>query len=205
MNLLHLDSSILGGNSTSRSISAAVVAKLKAANPSLQVTYRDLAAHPIPHLSGAYLAGGQSGTESQIDPALQADLALGAAVMDEFLAADIVVIGAGLYNFGVPSQLKAWVDRIAVAGKTFRYTEKGAEGLAGSKRVILAIARGGYYGAGSPAASFEHGETYLRNVFAFLGVTNLEVIVAEGLAVGAEQREAGIKSAMDAVAALKAA
>jgi FMN-dependent NADH-azoreductase len=205
MNLLHLDSSILGGNSASRSISAAVVAKLKESNPGLQVTYRDLAAHTIPHLSGAYLAAGQSGTEGQLDHAMQADLALGAAVMDEFLAADIVVIGAGLYNFGVPSQLKAWVDRIAVAGKTFRYTEKGPEGLAGNKRVILAIARGGYYGAGSPFASFEHGESYLRNVFAFLGVSNPEVIIAEGLAVGPEQREAGVKAATDAVAALKAA
>jgi FMN-dependent NADH-azoreductase len=205
MNLLHLDSSILGGNSTSRSLSAAVVAKLKATNSGLQVTYRDLAAHTIPHLSGAYLGAGQSGTEGQLDPALQADLALGQTVMDEFLAADIVVIGAGLYNFGVPSQLKAWVDRIAVAGKTFRYTEKGPEGLAGNKRVILTIARGGFYGAGSPFASFEHAESYLRNVFAFLGVTNLEVIVAEGLAVGPEQREASIKSATESVASLKAA
>jgi FMN-dependent NADH-azoreductase len=202
MNLLHLDSSILGGNSASRSVSAAVVAKLKAANPALQVTYRDLAAHPIPHLSGAYLGATQAGPEGQHDAAMQADLAVSEKVMEEFLAADIVVVGAGLYNFTIPSQLKAWVDRIAVAGKTFRYTEKGPEGLAGNKRVILALARGGMYGAGTPAASYEHGESYMRVVFGFLGVTNLQAVVAEGLAIGPEQREAGLKAAMEAVAAL---
>jgi len=205
MSILHIDSSILGGNSASRSLTAAIVAQLTASGAAGPVIYRDLAAHPIPHLSGAYLGAAAAGTEGQHDAATQADLALGAAVIEELLAADIIVIGAGLYNFSVPSQLKAWIDRIAVAGKTFRYTEKGPEGLLGHKRVILAIARGGYYGAGTPAASFEHGETYLRSVFAFLGVTNLDVIIAEGLAVGPEQREAGTKAATTAIAGLKVA
>jgi FMN-dependent NADH-azoreductase len=204
MKLLHLDSSVLGGNSVSRTLSAAAVAQLEKLYPGLSVTYRDLAATPIPHLSGTYLAAGHTGEASHA-PDLQADLALGSAVLDEFLAADIVVIGVGLYNFSIPSQLKAWIDRIAIAGKTFRYTEKGPEGLVGNKRVILAIARGGFYGPGMPAAPYEHGETYLRAVFGFLGVFNPEVILAEGIAMGPEQREKSIAAALSQVAVLPAA
>lgn len=203
-NLLHVDSSILGGNSVSRSLSASVVAKLKAADPSLAVTYRDLAAEPIPHLSGAYLAAAQV-LEGQHDPSLERDLAIGGKALEEFLAADIVVVGVGFYNFGIASQLKAWIDRVAVSGKTFRYSEKGVEGLAGSKRVVLAIARGGFYGAGSPTAGFEHAETYLRGVFGFFGVTDLQVILAEGVAAGPAQREASVKAAQEQIAALQAA
>ena len=199
--LLHLDSSILGANSVSRNLSASIVAKLRAADPTLQLTYRDLAATPIPHLSGMYLAAGQAG-EVQHDAAMQADLALSSAVLNEFLAADVVVLGLGFYNFGIPSQLKAWVDRLAIAGKTFRYTEKGAEGLAGGKRVIVAIARGGFYGPGTPTASLEHAETYLRGLFAFFGIPDIEVVIAEGLAVGPDVRVAGIAQAEKAIAAL---
>ncbi len=106
-------------------------------------------------------------------------------MLEEFLAADIVVIGAPDVHFTIPSQLKAWIDRIVIAGKTFRYGAAGAEGLAGGKRVIIAVSRGGFYGAGTPAAAMEHLETYLRGVFGFIGVTDLEIIVAEGLLVGA--------------------
>ena len=199
--LLHVDSSILGGNSVSRSLSAAIVEQLRPSQADLTVIHRDLAATPIPHLSGAYLAAGQA-VEPSHDAVMQADLSLGSTVLEEFLAADIVVIGLGFYNFGIPSQLKAWVDRLAIAGKTFRYTATGSEGLAGGKRVILAIARGGYYGPGTPTASFEHAETYLRGVFAFFGVHDVEVIVAEGLAVGPDARKAGIAAAAVSIAAL---
>jgi FMN-dependent NADH-azoreductase len=202
MNLLHIDSSVLGGNSVSRVLSAAAVAGLKVANPDLSITYRDLAADPIAHLSGGYLAAMMGAGEH--DGPLSHDLATGEAALEEFLAADIVVLGVAVYNFSVPSQLKAWVDRIAVAGKTFRYTETGPQGLAGDKRVILTVARGGFYGPGSPAAAFEHAETYLRTVFGFLGVTNLEVIVAEGLRVGEAQREAAMTGAHEQIAALAA-
>jgi FMN-dependent NADH-azoreductase len=204
MNLLHLDSSILAGNSVSRVLSAAVVAQLKREHPGLHETYRDLAAAPVPHLSGAYLAAAQAG-EAQHEPAVQADLALGAAVMEEFLAADIVVIGVALYNFSVPSQLKAWIDRIAIAGKTFRYTQTGPEGLVGDKRVILAIARGGVYAPGAPAAPFEHGETYLRAVFGFMGVHHPDVVVAEGVAMGPDHRAQAIAAAEARIAGLKLA
>jgi len=203
MNLLHLDSSILGGNSVSRTLSAAAAARLRAIMPGLHEVYRDLAAHPLPHLSGAYLAAAQS-TEGEHEPSLAADLALGSQVMEEFLAADIVLIGVALYNFTISTQLKAWIDRIAVAGKTFRYTATGPEGLVGNKRVILTIARGGFYGEGAPAAPFEHAETYLRAVFGFLGVSKPEVIVAEGIATGPEQRERAVTEALAQIAALPA-
>jgi FMN-dependent NADH-azoreductase len=201
MRLLHLDSSILGGGSVSRILSSSIVAKLKASDASISVTYRDLAAEPIPHLSGGYLAAGQA-SEMQHDPTLQADLALGSAVLEEFLAADIVVVGLGFYNFGIPSPLKAWIDRLAIVGKTVRYTDQGPQGRAGGKRVILAIARGGFYGPGTPTESFEHAETYLRGVFAFFGIPEIEVVVAEGLAVGPEVRRAALAKAEQEIAAL---
>src|SRR5215475_4546693 len=172
MKLLHVDASILGANSASRQVSAAVVERLRAAQPGLDVTYRDLASRPLSHLSAEHLAAAQGATPES--PALQRELADAQAVLEEFLAADIVVIGAPMYNFTIPSQLKAWIDRILVAGKTFRYGAKGPEGLAGNKRVIVAVSRGGYYGPGTPMAALEHLETYLRSVFAFIGVKNPE-------------------------------
>jgi FMN-dependent NADH-azoreductase len=202
MKLLHLDSSILGGNSASRQVSAAIVDQLAKATPNLDIVYRDLAAAPLSHLSGEHLAARQGAVPES--PAIQEDVAASQAVLDEFLGADIVVIGAPMYNFGIPSQLKAWIDRILVAGKTFRYGAGGPEGLAGNKYVIIAISRGGLYGAGMPAAAFEHVETYLRGVFGFIGVTNLEIIVAEGLQVGPEQRQKAMHGALQAVTELRA-
>jgi FMN-dependent NADH-azoreductase len=195
VNLLHIDSSILGPNSVSRALSAQIVAKLQAEIPGLTIVRRDLAETPIPHLSGSYLAAAQS-PQAEHDMSVAADLALGSAVMQEFLDADIVVIGVALYNFSVSSQLKAWIDRILVAGKTFKYGEDGRPvGLAGGKRAILAIARGGIYAAGSPAAGFEHGESYMRSVLGFIGIGNPEVIVAEGLAMGPDHRQAAVEAA----------
>lgn len=203
LNLLHLDSSILGRNSVSRELSASVAARLTTADPTIRVTYRDLAATPIPHLSGAYLAAGQAG--DAIQPlAMQSDIALGSAVMDEFLAADIVVVGVAFYNFTISTQLKAWIDRLAIAGKTFSYTAHGPVGLAGGKRVVLAIARGGDYGPGSPVESFEHAETYLRNLFMFFGIPSVEVVSANGVAAGPAAREAALGKAREEVAALAA-
>ncbi len=195
MNILHIDTSILGEVSASRILSRAVVDQLTSQTPTATVTYRDLAAHPLPHLSGAYLLAGQTPGVKH-DRALQDDLDLGGRALDEFLSADIVVIGVAFYNFGIPSQLKAWIDRITVAGKTFRYTDKGPEGLAGDKRIILAIARGGFYGPDSGRQAYEHAESYLRVLFGFLGIGNIDVIAAEGMKVSAEQRERSISAAL---------
>src|ERR1700731_5195290 len=144
MKLLHIDSSVLGPHSVSRQVSAAVVDRLRKATPSLEIVYRDLTTTPLAHLSGSHLAAAQGAMPEAI--ALQQDLAAGQTVLEEFLAADIVVIGAPMYNFTIPSQLKAWLDRILVSGKTFKYSAQGGDRLAGNKWVIIAISPGGFYG-----------------------------------------------------------
>ena len=203
MKLLHIDSSVLGSHSVSRQLSAAIADRLSRSTPGLQVTYRDLSSTPLAHLSGLHLAAAQGTPPTDI--VVQRDIAAGQAVLDEFLAADIVVVGAPMYNFTIPSQLKAWIDRILVAGKTFKYGPQGAEGLAGNKRVIVAISRGGFYGPGTPAAALEHLESYLRGVFGFIGVTNLEFISADGIQTGPAQREKALADALAAVTGLQAA
>lgn len=144
MKLLHIDSSILGDNSASRQLSREVVEAWKAADPSVEVVYRDLAADAIAHFSAATLVA--AGTPEDVRDAAQAfEAKLSAETLEEFLAADAVVIGAPMYNFTVPTQLKAWIDRVAVAGKTFRYTEAGPEGLCGDKKVVLVSTAGGLH------------------------------------------------------------
>lgn len=201
--LLHIDSSVLGPHSVSRQLSAAIVDRLRDTAPGVEITYRDLSATPLAHLSGAHLAAAQ-GTVSP-DAGLAQEIAAGKVVLDEFLAADTVVLGAPMYNFTIPSQLKAWVDRIIVAGKTFKYGAQGAEGLAGDKRVIVAISRGGFYGPGMPTAALEHLESYLRGIFGFIGVTKLEFILADGIQLGPEHREKALAGALQAVTDLRAA
>ncbi|HEY5782748.1 MAG TPA: NAD(P)H-dependent oxidoreductase, partial [Lysobacter sp.] len=126
---------------------------------------------------------------AQADAAEAADAA---AVMEQFLAADVVVIGTPFYNFGIPSTLKAWIDRIAVAGKTFSYTESGPQGLAGGKSLIIVSGRGGIYGDTSPA---DFQESYLRHVFGFLGITDIEIVRAEGVAYSAQHRTDALDAA----------
>lgn len=175
MTILHIDSSINGDNSASRAITRAIVDKLTQSNGDDTIVYRDLAANPIPHLTLDAFANNPD--------------------LEEFLGADTVVIGAPMYNFTIPSQLKAWIDRIAVAGKTFRYTENGPEGLVGGKRIIIALARGGFYDTGSPAAGLEHLETYLRGIFNFVGIEP-EFVAADGLNISAEQRRQSVDAAL---------
>lgn len=170
MTTLHIDSSITGENSVSRVISRRIVEQIGAE----EVTYRDLTADPLPHLT--------------------LDAFADTAVLEEFLSADTVVIGAPMYNFSVPTQLKAWIDRILVSGRTFSYSEQGRVGLAGGKRVIIALARGGHYDNAAMAA-LEHLETYLAAVFGFIGITP-EFVSANGVNLGPEHREAALQSAL---------
>jgi FMN-dependent NADH-azoreductase len=202
MKLLHVDSSILGEGSVSRELSAHVVETFQRNHPGLAITRLDLAATPIGHLSAAHLAAAQ-GAPVQ-DEALKQDVALGQAALEAFLAADIVVVGAPMYNLGVPSQLKAWIDRISVAGVTFRYDEQGPVGLCGGKKLVIASSRGGVYSEGSPAAAFDHQETYLKVAFGFLGITDITFIRAEGVAMGADARTGALDSARRETAALVA-
>lgn len=121
-------------------------------------------------------------------------------MLDEFLAADTVVIGAPMYNFSIPSNLKSWIDRVAVAGKTFQYGANGAEGLAGAKKVIVVSTRGGLYSQG-PAAGMDHQESYLKTIFGFIGVADVEFVRAERLGFGPEIRAEAIAAARAQIAA----
>ena len=187
MKVLHIDSSILGDNSASRVLSREIVSRLQAEHPEAEVQYVDLAASALPHMSGRSLA--------QLDAD---EAAKNAQVLGDFLAADVIVVGAPMYNFAIPTQLKAWIDRVVVAGKTFRYSAEGPEGLVKGKRVIVALSRGSVYGPGSPA---EFAESYLRHVFGFIGVTNVELFRAEGLGHSPEHRETSMNAALTAIRA----
>jgi len=202
MQLLHIDSSVLGSNSASRALSAEIVAKQVSLHPGLHVVHRDLAADSALHLSPAHLAVWQGGAVS--DAKLGADLAKGGAYVDELIASDTVVIGAPMYNFSIPSQLKAWIDRVVIAGKTFRYGANGAEGLLKNKKVFIASSRGNVYAPGSPAAALEHHESYLTGVLSFIGLTDVTIVRAEGLALGPEAKEAAMLKARENIAAIAA-
>jgi FMN-dependent NADH-azoreductase len=184
MKLLHVDSSALGANSATRELSAAIVARWQAEVPGLSIEYRDLDSDPVPHLTGTSLAGA--------DPAAVAE---SERVLQQFLDADVVVLGAPMYNFSIPSTLKAWIDRVAVAGKTFRYTAEGPEGLAKGKRMIVASARGGLH-SGAPS---DFQEPYLRFLFGFLGITDLEFVRAEGIAISPQHRSDALAAAHAAI------
>ena len=181
MNLLHLDSSALGTHSVTRELGRAFVDTWTRTHPGTTVVHHDLAANPLPHWTPVADAS---------DPAARA----GNAMLDEFLAADVVVIGAPMYNFSIPSTLKAWIDRIAVAGKTFRYGANGPEGLAGGKRVVIVSARGGVYSEG-PAQAMDFQEGYLRTVLGFLGITDIDVVRAEGVNLSPENKQRAIAAA----------
>ena len=175
MTILQIDASINGDNSASRVLTRSIIDQIKGSNWGEEVVYRDLAAEPLPHLTLAAFAD--------------------SSVLDEFLAGDTVVIGAPMYNFTLPTQLKAWIDRIVIAGRTFQYGANGPEGLAKGKRVIIALARGGIYSEGSPASALEHLETYLRGVFNFIGIEP-EFVVAEGLNLSPENRQQALDFAI---------
>jgi FMN-dependent NADH-azoreductase len=185
MKLLRIDSSILGDASATRQLSAAITDNLATMNPSLTIMSRDLAAEPLPHFDGSSLpAVRPEGSEHEDD-----------RVLEEFLDADIVVIGAPMYNFSIPSQLKAWLDRLVIAGKTFRYTATGPVGMVSGKTVLIASARGGLYAPGMPGEANDFQEKYLRALLALIGVDDVEFIRAEGLALSPEHRETSLREA----------
>jgi len=198
MKLLHIDSSILGDASASRQLSRSVVEAWSAAAPNAEVTYRDLASDALSHLSAASLVA--AGTPDELrDAAQKHEAELAERTLEEFLAADAIVIGAPMYNFAIPSQLKAWIDRIAVAGKTFSYSENGPVGLAGGKTVVIASSAGGIH-AGQPSGQAH--EDYLVRVLNFLGIDDIEIVRAEGLAYGEEPRAQAMKSATQRISEL---
>jgi FMN-dependent NADH-azoreductase len=199
MKLLHVDSSPLGTQSVSRQLTGRTVAQWRATHPGTVVEYLDLAVDAPNHLNMDSL-GFKLGTKAETD-VQRRENAVSEKLVSQFLAADVVVLGAPMYNFSVPSQLKAWIDRLAQAGRTFTYTDKGPQGLAGGKTVIVASSRGGKY---EPGSAMEHQESYLRAVFGFFGITDVRFVRAEGVAMGEAAKAEAVASAEAAIRALEA-
>jgi FMN-dependent NADH-azoreductase len=198
MNILHLDSGLFAGQSVTRQLSAQLVERLQAQHAASQVVYRDLAASAPAHMDASLLmASGKP--EAERTPQEREQLALTQQILDELFAADVLVIGAPMYNFSLPSQLKAWIDRISQAGTTFRYTADGPEGLVKGKKAYVVSSRGGIYSEG-PAAAMEHQESYLLTVLAFVGITDVQVIRAEGVNLGEEPKAKALQNAKAQIA-----
>ena len=188
MKILQIKSSVFSGNGQSSRLADQFVADLRAQDPRVQVVERDLAAEPVPHLDGArvgaFFAKPEERTAEQ-----KAVITYSDALINELRRADVIVLGLPMYNFGVPSQLKAWFDHIARAGETFKYTEKGAVGLLTGKKAYVFAARGGLYGE-------NHSQTeWLRQILGFVGIADLEFVYAEGLALGEDSRNNSIAAA----------
>ena len=204
MKLLHIDSSILGSNSVTRTLTAQITAQWQASHPGTTVEQLDLAVATPSHLSAESLGFRLPVADASLTPVQRAENAISEQLVQQFLAADVIVIGAPLYNFTIPTQLKAWIDRIAQVGRTFKYTEKGPVGLAGGKTVIVALSRGGVYSASEGGRAMEHQESYLSVVFGFLGITDVRFVRAEGLAMGPDAKAAALASAEREIEALAA-
>jgi FMN-dependent NADH-azoreductase len=192
LKLLHIDSSPLGANSVSRELTRRTVAQWQASHPGTTVEYLDLAVDAPSHLDGDSLGFRLGLDDASLTEVQKRENAVSEKLVSQFLAADVVVVGAPMYNFSVPSQLKAWIDRIAQVGRTFKYTDKGPQGLAGGKTVIVASTRGGAYSA---LPALDHQESYLRTVFGFVGITDVRFVRAEGLAMGDAAKAAALASA----------
>lgn len=203
MKLLHIDSSILSGGSISRQLTKDTVAQWVTNHPGTTVDYLDLAVDTPSHLSADSLGFRAPAGAAQSD-VQKRENAISEALVTQFLAADVIVVGAPLYNFSIPSQLKAWIDRIAQPGRTFAYTETGPKGLAVGKTVIVASTRGGVYSTNDWGRAAEHQESYLQTVFGFLGITDVRFVRAEGVAMGDAKKAEALGEAANSIAKLAA-
>jgi FMN-dependent NADH-azoreductase len=201
LKLLHIDSSPLAGASVSRELTRRIVAQWQATHAGTVVEHLDLATDAPTHLNVDSLGFRLGLDAATLTETQKRENAVSEKLVSQFLAADVIVVGAPMYNFSVPSQLKAWIDRIAQVGRTFKYTEQGPQGLAGGKTVIVASSRGGVYSS-NPALSFlDHQESYLKAVFGFFGVTDVRFVRAEGVAMGPAAKD---KALADADVAIRA-
>jgi len=194
MKLLHVDSSILGINSVSRQLSAEVVAQWRKSHPDTKVEHLDLALNAPGHFS-ADAMGIKSGIQAEPTELQRFENALSEQLVSQFLASDVIVVGAPLYNFTVPTQLKAWIDRLAQIGRTFKYTDQGPVGLATGKTVIVVSTRGGVYSTSEGGQAMEHQESYLKVIFGFFGITDVRFVRAEGVAMGETSKTAALSAA----------
>jgi FMN-dependent NADH-azoreductase len=202
MKLLHIDSSILAANSVSRQLTAQIVAQWQASHPGTTVDYLDLATAAPSHLSADSLGFRMPPGATELSDVQKSENAISEALVSQFLAADVIVVGAPLYNFSIPSQLKAWIDRVAQVGRTFKYTDKGPVGLASGKTVIVASTRGGVYSTSEGGRAMEHQESYLQTVFGFFGITDVRFVRAEGVAMGEAAKAQALASAEVAIRAV---
>jgi FMN-dependent NADH-azoreductase len=198
MKILRIDTAVTGAESASRLLTQAIVDHFRARHPDAEVSELDFAAHPLPHIDPVTMGAIRFPAERH-DEAMKAAHPAERAVLDQFLASDVVIVGAPMYNFTIPSSLKAWLDRLGVPGVTFSYSEAGPRGLAGGRRVIVALAQGGLYELDTP---FEHHESYLRDFFAFIGIDSVEFIRASRIGFGPEAREEALAEAHLEIAGL---
>lgn len=197
MNILHIDSATTGASSVSRALTARIVEKLKADNPGAEVVYRDLGTEPLAHLNPVLTGAIRFPAEDQSED-MKAAARVERKILGEFMAADVVVIGAPMYNFTIPSNLKSWIDRLGIPRVTFRYGENGVEGLAGGRRVIIGSSAGGRYQPGEAPLTFHEGmlEAFLN----FIGVDDITFVRAHG--VGIQGPEGAIAATEEQIAAL---
>src|SRR3954464_4697565 len=195
MKLLHVDSSPRGTNAVSRELTRRTVAEWQATHPGTTVEHLDLDANAPSHLNVDSLGFRLGPNAAGLTDVQKRENAVSEQLVSQFLAADVIVVGAPMYNFSVPSQLKAWIDRLAQAGRTFKYTEKGPQGLAGGKTVIVASSRGGVYSTNPALAGLDHQESYLKTVFGFFGITDVRFVRAEGVAMGEEAKATALRAA----------
>lgn len=200
MQLLQIDSSILGANSVSRSLTQTIVDGYQQKHPQLRVTRHDFGSEPLPHVSPERLAI-RGADPAQLSPVQREAIALSDKLIAELKAADVLVIGAPLYNFSIPSGLKAWIDYVAVAGKTFSYTANGPVGLVPNKKAVIVATSGGVY-SDSPVSHMHAG--YVKTVLNFLGIHDVEIVRAEGLAMGDGVRQNALSAAHQQIAKLAA-
>jgi FMN-dependent NADH-azoreductase len=204
MKLLHIDSSILGTHSVTRQLTARTVTQWQSRHPGTTVEHLDLAVTTPSHLSAESL-GFRLGADAEgLTPEQRSENEVSEHLVKQFLAADVLVIGAPLYNFSIPTQLKSWIDRIAQPGRTFSYTDKGPVGLAAGKTVIVVSGRGGVYSTSENMRALEHQESYLVAVLGFLGITDVRFVRAEGVAKGDAAKAAALASAEREIEALAA-
>lgn len=199
MKLLHIDSSPLATHSISRLLSSQVVAAWIDKHPSTTVEYLDLVATAPAHLNLDALGFRLGMDANNLTDAERRENQINEQLVSQFLRADMIVVGAPMYNFSIPSQLKAWIDRVAQAGRTFRYTAQGPEGLAGGKHVVVISTRGGAYSANPALAGLDHQESYLQTVFSFFGISELQIVRAEGLGMGDAVRANAIAQAQQQI------
>ncbi|MDX3894128.1 FMN-dependent NADH-azoreductase [Pusillimonas sp.] len=202
--LLHIDSAITGDASVSRELTRRIVDHYADTQADIEVQYLDLAAQAPSHLSADSLGFRLPPDAAELSDVQRRENQRSEALISQFLEADIVVVGAPMYNFAIPSQLKAWIDRLAQAGRTFKYTENGPVGLAGGKRVIVASSRGGAYSSSEQGRALEHQESYLETIFGFFGITDVQFVRAEGVNLGEDAKQNAMSQAIGSITELSA-